>query len=384
MGSVRRPNDERGSRGWEARYRDHSGRQRSRTFRTKREAERFLERVGADLQRGDWLDPTLQRTKFGEWAEEWRASIVHLEPNTIAFYDTMLRHHVLPAFAERAVGTIDQAVMRRFVAELVAAGAGARTVQGAFQTVRHVMTTAQGSGAIKANPCDRVKLPRLGQRECVFLTPEQVLELADAIRPPYGVLVTFAAYSGLRAGEIGGLRVGRLDLLRRQVAVVEALKDVNGRLSFGPTKNHGRRTVRLPPFLCELLGGYLADRANRANDLVFAAPEGGPLQHRVFYRRYFRPAIEAAGLPAAVRFHDLRHTCAAFLIAQGAHPRAIMERLGHSSITVTLNTYGHLFPSLDEALTDGLEATYRTSVKTRTRPDRHAASVSDLRPATVR
>ncbi len=166
--------------------------------------------------------------------------------------------------------------------------------------------------------------------------------------------------------------------------MVEALKDVHGRLSFGPTKNHGRRTVRLPPFLCELLACYLTDRPRRPNDLVFTAPDGGPLQHRLFYRRYFRPAVERAGLPDALRFHDLRHTCAAMLIAQGAHPRAIMERLGHSSITVTLNTYGHLFPSLDEALTDGLETTYRAALSSRNNAGEHAPPVAALRRATVR
>ena len=74
-------------------------------------------------------------------------------------------------------------------------------------------------------------------------------------------------------------------------------------------------------------------------------------------RRYFKPATLEAGLDG-LRFHDLRHTCAALLIAQGAHPRAIMERLGHSSVTVSLDRYGHLFPSLDEALTEGLQTTW--------------------------
>ena len=95
---------------------------------------------------------------------------------------------------------------------------------------------------------------------------------------------------------------------------------------------------------------------------MFTAPRGGPLRHNLFYVRHFKPAVVRAGLPPALRFHDLRHTCAALLIAQGAHPRAIMERLGHSSIQVTLDRYGHLFPGLDAALTDGLEATYRASV----------------------
>ena len=85
--------------------------------------------------------------------------------------------------------------------------------------------------------------------------------------------------------------------------------------------------------------------------LVFTSPNGSVLRHSNFYRRYFKPAVEAFRL-GGFRFHELRHTCAAMLIADGAHPRAIMERLGHSSIKVTLDTYGHLFPALDEALTD--------------------------------
>ncbi len=358
MGSIRKaPRTGR----WEARYRDPHGLQRTRTFERRGEATAFLSSVETDMQRGDWVNPALNRVRFEEWAKEWRATIVHLEPNTLAWYDGMLRVHVLPVFATTPVGSIDQATVRRFVAALTASGKASQTVKGAYQTLRNVLATAQGAGAIRVNACDGVKLPRPVKREMLFLSAEQVLDLSAAIVYPYGTLVTFAAYSGLRAGEIGGLRVGRLDLLRGTVDVAEALKDTAGRLHFGPTKNHERRTVRLPRFLCDLLGTHLAGRPHKPSDLVFTSPQGGPLRHQAFYRRQFKPAVAATGLPAGLRFHDLRHTCAALLIAQGAHPRAIMERLGHSSITVTIDTYGHLFPALDEALSDGLERTYQTA-----------------------
>lgn len=133
--------------------------------------------------------------------------------------------------------------------------------------------------------------------------------------------------------------------------------------------------MRLPGFLCQQLGAHLADRPHGPADLVFTAPTAGPLQHRTFYRRHFRRAVGAAGLPEALRFHDLRHTAAALLTAQGAHPRAIMERLGHSSITISLNVYGHLFPNLDEALTDGLEATFRQAEKAGRATDSRAPAV---------
>lgn len=94
-------------------------------------------------------------------------------------------------------------------------------------------------------------------------------------------------------------------------------------------------------------------------DLIFTSPRGGPIQHRVFYRRYFKPAVKEA-LPAKteLRFPDLRHTCASLLIAAGAHPKAIHERLGHQSITMTFDRYGHLLPGLGDSLADALDATY--------------------------
>jgi integrase len=207
--------------------------QRTRTFERRSEATAFLATIETDMQRGDWVNPTLTKVRVEEWAKEWRGTIVHLERNTLAWYDGMLRVHVLPAFGNTPVGAIDQASVRRFVAALTASGKSSQMVKGAYQTLRNVLATAQGAGAIRVNACDGVKLPRPIKREMLFLSAEQVLDLSAAMAEPYGTLVTFAAYSGLRAGEIGGLRVGRLDLLRATVDVAEALKDTAGRLHFG-------------------------------------------------------------------------------------------------------------------------------------------------------
>jgi integrase len=97
--------------------------------------------------------------------------------------------------------------------------------------------------------------------------------------------------------------------------------------------------------------------------LVFTSPRGAPLQHRVFYRRYFKPAVKAALPPAkhGVRFHDLRHSCAAILIAAGEHPKVIQAQLGHQSITMTLDRYGHLLPGLHDRAADALDAAYATA-----------------------
>ncbi|HVB04859.1 MAG TPA: site-specific integrase [Acidimicrobiales bacterium] len=374
MSSVRQKPSGR----WEARYRDPSGLQVAKTFPTKTAARRFLERVGADKQRGDYLDPTLGRTRFDDWAGEWLASTAHVKPKTYQDYASMLKNHVLPAFTGRQVGTIDQALVRRFIAELTNAGAGAGTVRAARKILRLVLATAVSDGALRSNPCDGARLPRSAKTEMHFLTADEVATLADAIAnpplrpgggehrratyPELSRLVTFAAYSGLRAGELGALRIRRLHLLEGTVEVAESVSEVTGQgLVYGPTKTYETRRVPIPRFVCELLAEQVGGRSLDRDALVFGAPEGGPLRHSLFYKRHYKPAIVRAGLPEAVRFHDLRHTYAAMLIAEGAHPRAMMERLGHSSVTVTLNTYGHLLPGIDSSLTEALDRAGRAA-----------------------
>lgn len=147
-----------------------------------------------------------------------------------------------------------------------------------------------------------------------------------------------------------------LDLLKGTIKVTEAVAEVNGHLLEGRTKTGATRTVALPTFLRKMLEDHL--EAYPTDGYVFTSVNNCPLRKN-FYRRDFVPAVERAGLPQGLRFHDLRHTCAALLIANSAHPKEIQERLGHSTIRVTFDRYGHLFPSLDERLRDGLEDMYR-------------------------
>lgn len=155
------------------------------------------------------------------------------------------------------------------------------------------------------------------------------------------------------------LRTESVDLLRGRVRVVSSATEAYGRLQFGPPKTYQRRSVPLPGALVDELTTHLAGQA--ADAFVFTSSRGGPLRHSNFYARHFKPAVLRAGLPEETRFHDLRHSYAAMLIAEGAHPRAIMERMGHSTIQVTLGTYGHLFPNLEAALTDALDEVYRAA-----------------------
>lgn len=349
---------------WEARYRDPYGRTESKTFGTKTEARRWAAEREADIRRGEWIDPRLSRVTFDQWADEYLATIVHLRAVTRGDYRRALDVHLRPALGAWPIAAIETVDIRRFMAERQAAGLAPKTLQKVRLVLRQVLELARSSGAIKVNPCEGIRLPRPVRVEPIFLTADQIERLAEATRRPYDLLIRFVGATGLRPSEVCGLRVGRLNLMRGTVEVAEALTVVGGRTEVGPTKTFARRTVGIPNGIRDDLASYLAGRAADGvpvgpDDYVFTAPRGGPLRRDLLFKRMVRPAIEKCGLPPDLRLHDLRHSCAAILIELGAHPKAIQERLGHSSITVTMDVYGHLFPSLDQALTERLDAVFR-------------------------
>jgi integrase len=290
-------------------------------FRTKADADAWLASQQVDRARGSWIDPREGRRTFEHWAATWLSTTVHLKAKTRVGYESILRTHLMPAFGRSQVSRIDQPAIKAFFANMTASGAAPGTIRSVRQVLRLVLATAVDGKALASNPCDGVKLPRSAKSEMHFLTEEQVEDLAAAIAlpesragghgaaphwrtelPEYGLLVRFAAYTGLRAGELGALRTGRIDLLRRRVEVVESVSEVNGRLVFGPTKTYQNRSVPLPRFVCDELVPLLASKGQE--DFVFPGSEGGPLRHGNFYARHFKPAVRQAGLPETVRFHD--------------------------------------------------------------------------------
>ena len=358
---------------WDVRYRDPDKRHRTRTFHRKADAQKFANVVEADITRGDWLDPQLGRETFGQWASRWVPTIAGLTPKTRESYESILRRHLLPRFEDTPVNRIDHPTVVAVIAELTSSGAGAGTVRNIRDVLRLVLELARRSGAIKVNPVEGVKAPKKPLAQMVFLNADEIMTLAEEVThppikkgggehrrrsyPERGLYVRFAGFSGLRSGEIVALRTEAVDLLHGRVHVVASATEAYGKLQFGPPKTHRRRTVPLPQSLVAELTEHVANKAS--SDFVFTSSRGGPLRHSNFRARHYRPAVLRAGLPEATRFHDLRHSYAAMLIAEGAHPRAIMERLGHSTIQVTLGTYGHLFPSLEASLTEALDDVYR-------------------------
>ncbi|MHB8264259.1 MAG: tyrosine-type recombinase/integrase [Acidimicrobiales bacterium] len=259
---------------------------------------------------------------------------------------------------------------------LRAVGLAPASIRYAAGTLERILALAIEQEALAANPANALRITTSRHREVQALTVEQVEALAAAIakpefppagngartawrteRPDLALWVRLAGYCGLRAGELAALRRENIDLERGVLIVNGSIADLAGTFIVGPTKTGHRRAVPLPHPLISVLRLHLASQVGaEASAFVFAGETGKPIRHANLYRRHFRPAVQRAGLPSNLRFHDLRHTYAALLISLGAHPRAIMERMGHSSVAVTLGTYGHLLPGLDEELTARLGA----------------------------
>ncbi len=376
---------------WRARYPDPTRggrRQIERRFRTKREAERWITSQRAASQRGEHIDPRDNGRTINDLAADWRDTWGSLKPKTTHGYESILHRHILPRWGGAKVGAIPPEAIQDWINGLAAERAPA-TVRRVYGVLRSVLNLAVKRRYITANPCESVELPRQGpKREQLFLTAEEVAALAEAIDPFYRALIYTAAYAGLRSGELGALRRRDVDLLHGTLTVRESLADVSGKLVFGSTKTGVTRRVGLPRFLAELLTEHLDGIDGGPDALVFPGPEGGPMRHHNFYLRHFKPTVKRRScdgcadevsakakrcpgcksdklaylLPPpkhGLRFHDLRHTCASLSLAVAPNLMVVKERLGHTDIQTTVNIYGHLLPSVEDALAEGLEGLFQ-------------------------
>ncbi|MEY2569022.1 MAG: hypothetical protein QOE35_3551 [Actinomycetota bacterium] len=373
-----------GTLSWRARYRSPDGRERSKTFARRVDADQFLAQVEVDKARGSWIDPTRAQISVEDWAARWFATTTHLKPKTRYGYASLLRSRILPAFGRTAIGAIHPIDVAEWLSTMQADGLSASRCRQAYHVLGSILQAAVGNGRLATSPCVGVKLPRLPQLDMAFLRPEQLRALLNVVDARYRLFVEVLAIGGLRFGEAAALRRGRCDLLRSRLIVAESVADVSGTLHFGAPKTHQRRTVTLPRFLRDRLGEQLVALENDES-LVFQAPTGGPIRYSNFARRVWKPALVEAGLPN-MGLHALRHTCAALLIAQGAHPKAIQSHLGHRSITTTLDRYGHLFEDEHDRLAERIDAAYAEvlgEAEAREAPRRAAAETSRGTPGGV-
>lgn len=357
-----------GRTSWRAHYRTPSGAQRNKTFARKIDAERFLASVESAKVTGTYVDPTLAKLTLGGWAERWLDGQAHLKLTTHSRYEGILRKHIHPRWDRIRLANVSHGDVQAWVTELAKAHSPA-TVQKIHRVLSLVLDMAVKDGRLARNVAGGVNLPRVGKHEHRYLTHEQVDDLAKAAGYPsepskhssldtranetYRLVVLFLAYTGVRFGEMAALRVARIDLRRSRAVIIESVTPVQGHgLVWGTTKTHQRREVPIPRFLVDELAENI--KGKQPEDLLFAGIRNGqPLRVSTF-RTAFSAAARTIGVPD-LHPHQLRHTAASLAIASGADVKVVQQMLGHSSATMTLDTYGHLFEDRLDEVGDALD-----------------------------
>lgn len=353
---------------YEVRLRGGDGKERSRTFRTRKEAERYERSQQTALEQGLWVDPRAGKVTLQAWAAEWQRTVVHLRASTQRIYAANLRNHILPELGDVELGKLTPSMLRAWLSGLTTKSGGhgkplaAGSVAQAYRTLNRVLVAAVDDELLGRNPLRGVQPPRVNPEPMRFLSHDEVASLAAVVDPRYRAFVLVAAYTGLRAGELIGLRPKYVDLLRRTITVVEQVQYIGGQhLVMAPKTTAGRRSVAVPAVVATALEEHLGHFAEQGIEgIVFPAPDGGFLRLENFRKRVWQPAITEAGV-APLRIHDLRHTCASLAIAAGADVKVLQRMLGHASAALTLDRYGHLLPGQAQCVAERLDEMARVA-----------------------
>ncbi len=353
-----------GRRRYEITYRDSEGRQRWKVVPGGlKDAEAALEEVRGRLRRGERLAPT--KLTFAEVAALWLATQSELRPRTRDAYQSALKNHLLPRFGRLRAAQINQDHIALFIADMRERGYKGWTIRAALTPLGRSLGYAARRGLIGSNPMERLERgerPSVAQREMRTLTRDEisrVLSAADAAQRP---LLAAAVFTGLRLGELLGLTWANVNFGAGTVEVRRQLSRSGERVD--PKTRQAVRDVVLMPALARLLREHrLRSPFARDSDFVFASSTGTGLDPTVPRRALARAKERTnldAGDRAPVRFHDLRHTFASLLVAQGANVVFVSRQLGHSSPDITLRVYAHLFDAAEHAerATAELEASF--------------------------
>ena len=333
---------------------------------TKKEAEKRLAELLHQLDTGMFMKPG--KTTLTEYLERWLKDYAwpNLAPRTAEGYETIIRQHLIPKLGNLLLTQVKPEHLQKYYSEMLNSGRCNSSRGLSAQTVRHhhtalhkALQTAVEWGLLSRNVADAVRPPRAERSEMRTWGEDDITHFLEAAKhTPYYALFYTALFTGMRRSELLALHWQDVDFILSQVYVSRSLHQLrDGSYVFRPTKTaKGRRTVALPPsailVLNEHRGKQERDRAMlgislKDDDLVFSALNGKPIRPNTITRAWPMLAVRA-GLKA-IRLHDARHTHASLMLKQGIHPKIVQERLGHSTIAITLDTYSHVSPGLQQA-----------------------------------
>ena len=333
---------------------------------TKKDAEKRLAELLHQLDTGTFMKPG--KTTLTEFLERWLRDYAwpNLAPRTAEGYESIIRQHVIPAMGNIPLTQLKPEHLQRYYSEKLASGRcdcggalSATTVSHHHTCLHRALKMALKWGLISHNPADAVTPPRPQRSEMKTMNEDEVQTFLEAAKAtPYYVSFYLLLFTGLRRSELLAMRWSDADLIMGTVSVSRSLHHLrDGTIAFRPPKTaKGRRQVALPPSATLVLKRYKEEKALECamlgvsikdDSLIFCHVDGKPLLPDTVSHAWVK-TVKRAGLKH-FRLHDARHTHASLLLKQNVHPKIVQERLGHATISTTLDLYSHVAPGLQEA-----------------------------------
>jgi integrase len=339
---------------WMAQITLPNGKRRTKSGASQKAVRDWLTKQRHNISEGLYvLD---DKVKFGEFLDRYMKDVAlhNLRATTYQTHAGLIKNHIQPELGNIRLSSLSATHIQRFYTKKLESGLSKRTVQYLHTIIHRVLNQALRWGLVARNVSDLVDAPSPKRRPPATWSISQVKKFLSAVEDHrwYPIYV-IACYCGLRKGEILGIYKEDVDIENGVIHVRHAVQEVTGRglMITEPKTEKAKRPVNIPSTALQVLRGYL--EGVEANQLIFTTSSGKPISPRNVVR-HFKSVIKATGLPD-IRFHDLRHTHASLLLEAGVHPKVVQERLGHSQISLTLDTYSHTIPSMQEDAAEKFE-----------------------------
>lgn len=343
----------------------------------KKDAERRLNELIHQRDNGTFVKPA--KATVADHLKQWLKDYAYpnLSPNTALGYESIISRHLFPALGAIPLTQLRPEMIQRYISDKLShgrangqGGLNARTVRHHIVCLHTALQNAIKMGMLIRNPVDAVTIPRAERHEMRTMNESDIHIFLEMARPTqYYAFFYTALFTGMRRSELLALRWQDIDLLLLQISVSRSLHQVRGgKIIFRqPKTEKSRRVVALTPSTAALLEEH-HESQNRLrqslgypelidNDLVFCQYDGKPFLPNTVTHNWIKLA-RRIGLNG-IRLHDARHTHASLMLKQGVHPKIVQERLGHSSIQVTLDTYSHVAPGLQEAAAEKFDEIFQ-------------------------
>ncbi len=334
---------------------------------TKKDAQKYLTAKLREKDLGVFIEPA--SIGLGEYLDKWLEEIAkpRLRKSTFSSYEAVLKNYVKANLGTKRLSDIQAYEVQKLYNDLIKQGLSSRTVRYAHVVFSSAMKQAIKWKMIAQNPCELCELPRLEKNEMKYLSPEETTKFLDVAKDTkHFVVFLLVIESGMRPEEYLALQWKDIDFEQKALSVRRAIVWNRKGGGFNFTEPKTKKSRRSIPISNSVINALKTHRRKQLEeklklgaayqnlDLVFASEVGTPIQPKNLLDRHFRPLLIKAELPS-LRLYDLRHTTATLLLSAGENPKVVSERLGHASIVLTLDTYSHVLPTMQESATNKLE-----------------------------